>query len=250
VAGPENLRPAVLDSLLEELEHPGTAEVIPRRIAICRRVLRLLPPEPPTIRRAEVLDLLGDLLATVAGRSGRRLDEVLGVYEQAAAALESVGLAHDRARALVKIARLCLTRSDGFVAGRVQRAASACKTALALLTPEVDFEAWAAASVNLAIAYKLRTGEDRAAGQEKALALLLRLQKILSGDLLGTVLNNLASLYLERLQGDREDNLEQAIRSRGHRPFVIWLSPGPNGSVATVRRISKPPCLFSTPPSR
>jgi CHAT domain-containing protein/tetratricopeptide (TPR) repeat protein len=210
-----NPRPATLDPLLEELDSPGTVEVIPRRIAVCRRVLRLLPAEPPTSQRAAVLVLLGDLLTAASGGSGRRVDEALAAYDQAVAALEALRLNQDRGRTFVKIADLWLTRSDGLRTLNVERAARACQEALSLLTPDLDLEAWASARLDLAIACKRRAGEDRAAGQERALVLLLSLQTTLAvselTDLRGKVFNNLAGLYMERLQGDREDNLEQAI---------------------------------------
>src|SRR3954453_11591633 len=135
MADPANPRPEVLDRLLEELDSPGAAEVIPRRIAVCRRVLRLLPSEPPTSQRAAVLVLLGDLLTRVSGGSGRRVDEALVAYEQAIAFLEALTRDQDRGRTFVKVADLLLARPDGQGAGHVERAAVACRDALSLLTP-------------------------------------------------------------------------------------------------------------------
>jgi tetratricopeptide (TPR) repeat protein len=215
MADPANPRPEVLDRLLVELDSPGAAEVFPRRIAVCRRVLRLLPAEPPTSQRTAVLVLLGDLLTRASGGSGRRVDEALGVYEQAIASLEALRLDQDRGRTLVKIADLWLTRSDGLGTLNVERAARACQDALSLLTPDLDLEAWASACLDLATVFRRQAGEDRVAGQERALGLLLSLQATLSlsglADFQGKVFNNLAGLYLERAQGDREDNLERAL---------------------------------------
>lgn len=204
-----------LAALLEELDRPGPPEDAPRRILICRRVLRLLPPEPPTSLRATILVLLGSLLSQTTRGYGRSHEEVLALYGEALAVMERLGMTHGRARTLVDLAYLHLVRVDGCRGENAERAIQAGEAALALVTPEMDLEAWVRARLNLAIAYGRRTVNGLVDGQEKALSLLLELVETLSrsqyADVLGLAFHNLTSLYLRRYRGDREDNLEQVF---------------------------------------
>jgi tetratricopeptide (TPR) repeat protein len=206
---------SALIPLLAELDLPWNAQQISRRIRLCRRALDLLPAAPATALRASVLQIMAELRAAQSGGTGRGLDEALATYDQAAALFASLGLTRDLARACVNIARLCLSRPEGGSRANIQRALSASELAFSLLSPEVDAEAWVAATINLAAAYRRSAEAGRGEGQERALALLLHLleSRFLTqhGELHGRALNNLAGLYLERLAGDLQENLQLAI---------------------------------------
>lgn len=239
-----------LGDILDELAQPDSAADSRRCIGLCRRALRLLPEEPPTPLRAEILTLLGGYLALTARDHGRTVDEALTAYGEAVAAKKRLGLARDQARILVDVARLHLIRVDGCRAENTELAIRAGEEALALVTPDLDFEAWVRARHNLALAYGRRTNSSTVEGQERALSLLLELTETLPlpdyADLLGSTFNNLASLYLRRRRGDREENLARAItygekalalRSRQDDPRA-WAQTVHNLALAWARRFA------------
>lgn len=208
-------RTKTLAPLLEELHRQGSLEVIPRRISVCRRVLRLLHEEPPTLQRAGILALLGTLLSQTTRGYGRTHREALAATHEALTAMERLGLIGAQARTQVDLSYLHLTRMDGNRAENTELAIQAGEAALGLVTSEMDFNAWVQALLNLAIAYGRRTDTGLQEGQERSISLLLGLLDSLSlpqhAEVVGLALHNLTSLYLRRHLGNREDNLEQVL---------------------------------------
>jgi CHAT domain-containing protein/tetratricopeptide (TPR) repeat protein len=189
--------------------------------------------------------MLGELLGQINKGYGSSWRATLSAWTECLAAMERLGLVCERGRILVEVSHLHLIRMDGLPAENIEDAIRAGEKALALVTPQMDYKAWSSAKINLAIAYRRRKGAGAWEGQEKALLLLLDLVENLSlpehsghADILGLAFHNLGSLYLERLQDDREDNLEQAIHYGEKALLLRPRQHNPRGWALTIHNLA------------
>ena len=210
-----SLKELELSQILQELDRPARLGDIPKRIELCLRALRLVPPENAPLQAALQNELGNSLAQTPSGDRADNIEQAIEHYNQALKVRTQKDFPADWAGTQNNLANAYNNRIRGDRADNIEKAIEHCELALKIYTQKDFPDQWAMTQINLANAHKDRIRGDRADNIEKAfehyeLALKIYTQKDVPEKWAMTQ-NNLANAYTDRIRGDRADNIEQAI---------------------------------------
>ena len=215
--------------ILHEISQPTVRAELPRRVALLRRALDLLPQDMDAEAWAGLQVELGlALMETPEGERVENIESALVAYQAALAVFHRDTNADEWASTRNNLATAYRQRLRDPWPLNIESAIEAYQDALSVFTPDhLPFE-HAGVLNNLAVAYFERPLDDRAENLEQARrylesALTLRRRPTTPTDWATTTLN-LGNVYRERLQGDRTDNVEHAIMLY-HQVLEVFTRP-------------------------